>query len=533
MNIEYFNPVICQLREIAERQGLEIINEACDRIEAVRDNYEMKVLFVGHFSAGKSSFLNELIGMPGYLEEGADPTTSRIHELRYAEIQQPNLKPLANYTIVDTPGFDSTVGDHTKALATYLGCGGGYIVMSDVRNGDINAVTLNYIKEVATYTKNIAIIFSWCDQVAVENVEKVIKCAKDTLAAWGYDFPVLGMSRHDKDIVQKLTDVILSFDVQETFNRRMLAAFAAEKDVLKSALKFALRHADKGTWNADNQLNTLRLAKARVKETFELERTAAEKKFPEDVDSVMADIHSALEERADLCADIIIAQDSQALEAVMLEAVRPVILRHVQQIATKQVDSIVQSLNFSSALEKGDHKDVEQALLSTVSSIKTLIEAGTLGQAFSVLQKEDDAKQKKSDEINKVYKSVTGITALLTDVINPWAEVVIVLLPEIVGLCKALFGASEHEVAREKYLKRIVNVVSAKLYLPVENALRSASAALVDGLSVECSDRIRKYEDEIAQFESGREKLLEDNTKRRQSLMLDMKTIEQMNFQEV
>ena len=105
----------------------------------------------------------------------------------------------------------------------------------------------------------------------------------------------------------------------------------------------------------------------------------------------MTDIHAALEERADLCADIIIAQDAQALEAVMLEAVRPVILRHVQQIATKQVDSIVQSLNFSSALKKDDQKNVEQALLSTVSSVKTLIEAGTLGQALSVLQKEDDA----------------------------------------------------------------------------------------------------------------------------------------------
>ena len=161
-----------------------------------------------------------------------------------------------------------------------------------------------------------------------------------------------------------------------------------------------------------------------------------------------------------------------------------------------------------------------------------MIEAGTLGQALSVLKKEDDAKKKKSNDANTAYKAVTGIAALLTDVINPWAEVVIVLLPEIVGLCKALFGASEHEVARDKYLKRIVNVVSAKLYLPVENALRQASDALVDGLSAECFERIRKYEDEIVQLENSREKLLEGNVNKRKSLMLDMKTLEQMNFQE-
>lgn len=532
MDIDYFNPAIMQLREIAERHGLTIIKDACDRIEAVRDSFEMKVLFVGHFSAGKSSFLNELIGIPNYLEEGEDPTTASIRELRYEEVRQPNLRPLANYTIVDTPGFDSTIGEHTKALASYLGSGGGYVIMSDIRNGDINAVTLNYIKEVSTYTTNIAIIFSWCDQVANENVEEVIKRAKDTLTAWGYAYPVFGMSRHDKDIVEKLTEVILSFDIQDAFNRRMLAAFAAEKGALKSALRYALNHADGGTWNVDNQLSALRLATDRVRETFEFEKKAAENRFPEEVDSVMTDIHAALEERADLCADIILAQDANALEAVMLEAVRPVILRHVQQIATNQVDSIVQSLNFSTAMEMPEQKGVEEALIGTISAVKTLIEAGTLGQALSVLQKEDDAKKKKSNDANTAYKAVTGIAALLTDVINPWAEVVIVLLPEIVGLCKALFGASEHEVARDKYLKRIVNVVSAKLYLPVENALRQASDALVDGLSAECSERIRKYEDEIVQLENSREKLLEGNENKRKSLMLDMKTIEQMNFQE-
>ena len=532
MNANRFNWAIEQLRAIAKRHDLKIIDDSCDRIEAVRDTFEMKVLFVGHSNAGKSSFLNELIGIPNYLLEGEDPTTAEIHELKYAEIRRPNLKPLANYTIVDTPGYDSTVAAHTKALSAYIGCGGGYIVMSDVRNGDINDITLNYIKEIATYTTNIAIVFSWCDQVDKNNVEDVIKRAKDTLSVYGYAFPVLGMSRHDKDIVQKLTDVILGFDIQETFNRRMCAAFEAEKGVLISALRLAWRHADNGTWNADSQLNLLRLEKDHVKELFEIERKATEERYLEDVESVMADIRTALEERADICADIIIAQDAQALEAVMLDAVRPVVLRSAKHLAMKQVDSIVQSLNFSPALEKTEQHDVQEALLSTVASIKMLIDAGTLGQALSVLQKEDDAKEKKSDEANKMYKAVTGITALLTDVINPWAEVIIVLLPEIVGLCKALFGASERELARDRYLKRIVNVVSAKLYIPVENALRSASLALIDGLASECNERIGRYDMEITRLESERKNLIEDSSKRRQALMLDMKTIEKINFQE-
>ena len=61
MNTKIFDHAIEQLRAIAERYDLKVLMESCDRISAVRDNFEMKVLFVGHFSAGKSSLLNSIL----------------------------------------------------------------------------------------------------------------------------------------------------------------------------------------------------------------------------------------------------------------------------------------------------------------------------------------------------------------------------------------------------------------------------------------------------------------------------------------
>ena len=532
MNTKIFDHAIEQLRAIAERYDLKVLTESCDRISAVRDNFEMKVLFVGHFSAGKSSLLNELIGKKDFLEEGQNPTTAVVKEIRYKDVPTPNLKPLADYTLVDTPGFDSTKGEHAKALATYIGCGGGFVVVSDIRKGALDPVTLGYIDEVSGYTKNVAVVFSWCDQVSETNRDNVLNLAKDTLKLRGYEYPVIGVSRHDTDVVSKLGAIVSSFDGQGFFRQKMLAAFLAEKDTFRSALNLALRHSDASTWKIESELMSLNQAKESVAQTFEVEKRNAEQRFPEQIDSVMADIRSALEDKADLCADIILAKDGQALEAVILEAVRPVLIRHVQQVATTQVNSIVQALNFSPVMNVESQKDIAESLMSTVRATKDLIEAGTLGQALSILQKDEEEERKKNDSANKMYKAVTGLTAILTDVINPWAEVVIVLLPEIVSLGKALFGATEHEIARESYLKRVVNVVSAKLFVPVEKALRDASNGLVNGLARECASRTESIEAEITQLEASRDKQLSDSANRKKMLTLDLKTISSMKLLE-
>ncbi|MBK8431445.1 MAG: dynamin family protein [Chloroflexi bacterium] len=84
--------------------------------ESIRQLDELFLLVVaGEFNAGKSSFINALLGKPGLLQEGVTPTTSQIYLLKYdAEttqapsekgvwVQTAPVDILRNINIVDTP----------------------------------------------------------------------------------------------------------------------------------------------------------------------------------------------------------------------------------------------------------------------------------------------------------------------------------------------------------------------------------------------------------------------------------------------
>ena len=58
-------------------------NSFSEQIIKLRDNFDIKLMFVGHFSAGKSSLLNRLIGRDNFLKEAQEPTTAMATELIY------------------------------------------------------------------------------------------------------------------------------------------------------------------------------------------------------------------------------------------------------------------------------------------------------------------------------------------------------------------------------------------------------------------------------------------------------------------
>jgi small GTP-binding protein len=86
----------------------------------------------GEFNAGKSSFINALLGKPGLLQEGVTPTTSQIYLLKYGEMteQQPREKGiwvqtapvelLKNINIVDTPGTNAILREHETLTSDFI-----------------------------------------------------------------------------------------------------------------------------------------------------------------------------------------------------------------------------------------------------------------------------------------------------------------------------------------------------------------------------------------------------------------------------
>ncbi len=104
-------------------------------LDVAQDLREMfyLVVVIGEFNAGKSTFINALLG-DSLLPMGITPTTEVIELIRYAE--QPNRKPVtradgirewahpntgaAGVALVDTPGVGSVFQKHEKTAKSFL-----------------------------------------------------------------------------------------------------------------------------------------------------------------------------------------------------------------------------------------------------------------------------------------------------------------------------------------------------------------------------------------------------------------------------
>jgi small GTP-binding protein len=86
---------------------------------------------VGEFNAGKSAFINALLGRP-VVEEGVTPTTTRIVILRHGESEERTvvskdqhvlslpIETLADISIVDTPGTNAVIREHEVLTSEFV-----------------------------------------------------------------------------------------------------------------------------------------------------------------------------------------------------------------------------------------------------------------------------------------------------------------------------------------------------------------------------------------------------------------------------
>lgn len=89
------------------------------------------LVVVGEFNAGKSAFINALIGSP-VLTEGVTPTTAQVHVVRYgsavtSELAESGLRVvtapsdlLRDIHIVDTPGTNAILREHERLTADFI-----------------------------------------------------------------------------------------------------------------------------------------------------------------------------------------------------------------------------------------------------------------------------------------------------------------------------------------------------------------------------------------------------------------------------
>jgi GTP-binding protein EngB required for normal cell division len=202
--------------------------------EVLREHGVVDVAVLGQFKAGKSSFLNGLIGrdvlpvnvlpatavitrighgpaeralvrraagrveeipladLPEYVTEQRNPGNAK--EVSIVDVELPALEGFRGMRFVDTPGLGSVFAHNTKVSMEWLPRVGGALVAVTV-NHPLSEQDLNLLLEVFRHTPETAILLTKADLVSGEQLDDVMEFTKkQVIRHSGKDVAILPFS---------------------------------------------------------------------------------------------------------------------------------------------------------------------------------------------------------------------------------------------------------------------------------------------------------------------------------------------------
>ncbi|HNZ59094.1 MAG TPA: dynamin family protein [Syntrophorhabdaceae bacterium] len=249
---ETIRQILENIRKVSANFHIVTLNRQIEVCEGLfTENPLIDVAILGQFKAGKSSFINSIIGKP-VLPVGVIPVTTVITRLQYGQqegatvkffdgktinigideveeyiseakntanqknvevvdIELPSLGEYAGLRLVDTPGLGSIFKYNTEISEEWLPeVGAAIIAISSDRPLSENDLYL--IRELMEFTPKVAILLTKVDLLSEEQQREVVKFFKDSLKReFNMDFQILLYSTvSETELYKRWLDKLLS-----------------------------------------------------------------------------------------------------------------------------------------------------------------------------------------------------------------------------------------------------------------------------------------------------------------------------------
>src|SRR5919199_3000737 len=171
------------------RELLAAETSASDDLRQVRQaELDLDELFllviVGEFNAGKSAFINALIGGP-VMREGVTPTTAVITRLRYApapterregpllEVGYP-LDLLRDVAVVDTPGTNAIVREHEEITGHFVPRADLVLFVTSA-DRPFTESERAFMERIRAWGKKVVVILNKVDLLSADQVDEQVE----------------------------------------------------------------------------------------------------------------------------------------------------------------------------------------------------------------------------------------------------------------------------------------------------------------------------------------------------------------------
>jgi len=421
------------------------------------------------------------------------------------------LKKLNDLIPVDMPGFDSGIEAHNKALMQYIGDAAAYVFVVDLEKGTVGQSTLDFLDEIKEYSHSISFVLTKRDKLSPSDVDKVTKNIEAVLSESFVQMPpVIVTSSRDSDCGEKIAEMLNKFSADELllqkFSDKIIILLSQAIQALKmqlNALEFNSHDLDLAIQNQERQKDFIQLALKREKKKL---HDSLQIEVP---NKILKDVESALKNQIGTLV-YSAKQGSSAFNATANNIIRPIILQSTQQNIETTFDEYVSAITNSASGNSPDPDSVANKMLDANAALAKIAETGkNLKGAYRVFS--------------------TGL-ALTTSVIAPWLELIIIFLPDILGMLGNLLGQSKDEKLKQTVEYEIIPQICNKIRPEICQSLLTVEKERLAEIEEEFQATLDTEISALQQLKNEKEQRSANLTEKKVALSADIRRIEEIIF---
>lgn len=536
-----------------------LITTAEELTDKVQD-FKIKVLVIGEFSSGKTALMNRLLGI-NLLKEDVIPETAIATELVYDEkegvdlvlssgeaehcsladvptpdpdtylkyvyhLNNPVLKELSDYVLVDMPGFNSGVEAHNKALLQYIGQATAYLFVTNIESGCMTDSSVNFLNEIRSYSPYVGYVLTKCDKLSKENVQLTTENIKQHLQYLNGVEPdlVTTSAVDDEHLPEKLKRMIQSFKSKDMLQHCFDDEIIFLLDRCLSGLKLAKGAMAFDTSSIDREIRRYERAREAMKTRFEQKKDQIHRDFQNQVyERIISDIRGSLMENVETLTSAAM-QGADSFKQCVNGIIRPRLIESTNEalgnFATNIASDIGDLLEHTSDGMPDLNGKVDQlAELSRMSVESFKSHSGQWIKGLNRIATNSMGAEKV------LYKTITTTLAVVTNVIAPILELVLIFLPDILSFVSKYFE-------RNKVQEQIENVaiprLCGELAPKIKESMDSVQSSLMQEIEEKFQSEIEEQMKVLKQLQSSKKEKQEEMDGKIQALTQDIAKLEQV-----
>ncbi len=531
-----------RFREIA--QGVDIETQVAEDYRARVAEFKILIPLVGSFNAGKTSLVN------AYLEREGDqglptdivPQTALATEIHYAsssadegvelygeadkflkqvdigEFKQLEKEALtaekldAQYAkamlhaatlrnndrkvLVDMPGLDSGLRTHNAAIQRYLPLGSYFILVVDAEHGALRDSEICQLREFLEQEVEFAVLINKSEKKKT-GMEAIVNHIREqvhqSFGDGGMEAVVQPVSAHEKDVAA-FQQVVEAVDFHRAlrgyWRLRILGLFG------EAIMSLHTRYSALNVSSADGErmIEDLQGKKEALEEKFQRdEREIKERYSDRAVDRILREVRRAIVNDAASLAQIGLDHGEQACGQAINERVRQTLNRLVDKESAGILQEMVEhyqeeiddiNVHYQEFISSGEDGGLHSEQPDTT---RLLIDAGKKSWAAI-----GDIRRPDTRSNGTLYTTISGILAATTKIVAPWLEVVIILMPQIIGWISKWNEEERRQEQRQNQLLELKSRIANSVAPGVASKLRGDIARDYDVVAKEMLAKLRE-----------------------------------------